>query len=77
MVLRQAIGVTGTGILLGLAVALLSGGLLEGLLFNTSPRDPVVLVGVVAVLLVVALVAAAIPAWAAAKVDPMGALRAD
>jgi ABC-type antimicrobial peptide transport system permease subunit len=77
MVLRQAVGVTGIGVILGLAVALVAGRLLEDLLFSTSPRDPVVLGGVVAILMVVALAAAAVPAWAAAKVDPMGALRTE
>jgi ABC-type antimicrobial peptide transport system permease subunit len=35
------------------------------------------MLGVVVVLLAVALAAGAIPAWAAGKVDPMGALRTD
>jgi predicted permease len=77
MVLRQAVSVTGVGIFLGLTVALMSASFLEPLLFNTSPRDPLVMVGVGAVLGVVALAAGVIPAWAAAKVDPMRALRTD
>jgi ABC-type antimicrobial peptide transport system permease subunit len=77
MVLRQAVGVTGVGVLLGLAVALLSANKMGSLLFSTSPRDPEVMIGVVVVLLAVALAAGAIPAWAAAKVDPMKALRTD
>ena len=77
MVLRQAVGVTTMGVLLGLGIAYFGTNKLGPLLFNTSPRDPVVLVGVAAVLLLVAFFAGAIPAWAAARVDPMTALRAD
>jgi ABC-type antimicrobial peptide transport system permease subunit len=77
MVLRQAMGVTAMGVFIGLAVAVVASSRLGDLLFDTSPRDPLVLLGVVAVLMGVALVAAAVPAWAAAKVDPMGALRSD
>jgi putative ABC transport system permease protein len=77
MVLRQAVGVTTIGVLLGLGVAYFAANKLGPLLFSTSPRDPAVLLGVGATLLVVAFFAAAIPAWAAARVDPMTALRAD
>ena len=77
MVLRQAVGVTAVGVFLGLAVAYFASNYLGDLLFNTSPKDPMILLGVAGVLLVVALAAGAIPAWAAAKVDPIGALRAD
>ena len=75
LVLRQAVGVTGVGVLIGLTVALPSADKMSSLLFNTSPRDPGVMIAVVAILLAVALAAGAIPAWAAAKVDPMKALR--
>ena len=77
MVLKQAMGVTTVGILLGLVVALASANFMEPLLFDTSPRDPLVLVGVLGALVVVALAAGAVPAWAAARTDPMGALRTD
>ena len=59
MVLRQAVGFTAVGVFLGLTVSLLASGGLGPLLFNTSARDPVVLVGVAVVLLVVALAAGA------------------
>jgi ABC-type antimicrobial peptide transport system permease subunit len=77
LVLKRAVGVTAAGVFLGLAVSVIAAGRVEPLLFGTSPRDPLVLVGVVIVLLAVSLVAGALPAWAAAKVDPMGALRTD
>jgi len=77
MILRQAVGVTGVGIILGLAIAFFVSEKLAPLLFSTSPRDPLVMVGVAVVLLAVALAAGAIPAWAAARVDPMRALRTD
>lgn len=77
MVLRQAVSVTGLGIFLGLGLALLIARGLEPLLFGTSATDPVVWIGVVGILLLVALGAGAIPAWAAARVDPIEALRAE
>jgi len=76
-VLRHALAVTTIGILLGLGLALLASRNLEPLLFGTSATDPLVWLGVVGVLLGVALLAGAIPAWAASRVDPMEALRAE
>jgi ABC-type lipoprotein release transport system permease subunit len=46
-------------------------------LFETSARDPLVLVGVVALLEVVALIAGWIPARLAVAVSPTEALRAE
>jgi predicted permease len=77
MVLRQSVTVTAMGVFLGLSAALILAAKMGPLLFGTSPRDLQVMLGVVAVLLAVALAAGAIPAWAAARVDPMRALRTD
>ena len=63
------------GLTLGVAGALAGGRLLQSVLIRTSPRDPVVLAAVGALLGIVAIAAAAMPARRAAAVDPAVALR--
>jgi predicted permease len=65
------------GIGAGLVIALLLSRLMDGLLYELSPRDPGVFVGVSVVLLVVAVAASLVPALRATRVDPMLALRSD
>jgi predicted permease len=65
------------GIAAGVMIALAASRVLEGLLFEVSPRDPMVLVGGSALLLVVAILASLAPALRATRVDPMLALRSD
>ena len=77
LVLKKAVGVTTMGVLLGLAVAFFAAGSMGPLLFDTSPRDPTVMIVVACALLAVAVVAGAIPAWAAARVDPVKALNTE
>jgi ABC-type antimicrobial peptide transport system permease subunit len=62
---------------IGLGLAWFAARWVGPLLFQTSPRDPLVFGGVAAVLVGIALVASAIPAVRAARVDPVTALRAD
>jgi predicted permease len=76
-VLSQALVVTGSGAIVGLAVAFAASRLLAKLLFEVSPADPVSMIGAAALLLVVALVAAYVPARQATRVDPVQALRSD
>lgn len=71
--LRTALAGVGFGVGLSLA----AGRLVQGLLVDVSPRDPLTLAVVVAALLTVALVAALAPARRAARIDPVDALRAD
>jgi putative ABC transport system permease protein len=61
----------------GLAAALALSGLMKSLLFGIGPRDPLTFVAAPAVFVVVALVAAYVPARRAARVSPMEALRAE
>ena len=48
---------------------------ISGMLFEVSPGDPVTLVGVVVLVVAVAVLAALLPAWRAARVEPMRVLR--
>ena len=66
----------GAGIAIGCVLALVAGSLIQSLLVGVSPRDPTTLGTVAAVLLAVAVIAALIPAWRAARTDPVEALRA-
>ncbi len=77
LILRQSVGVTMIGVGLGLAGALAGGRLIEALLYNVSPRDPVVIGGVTLLLTAIALVACWLPARRAARLSPLEALRTD
>jgi predicted permease len=65
------------GILIGVLLSLAAGKLVAALLYGVSPRDPVALTTVAVVLLVVAALAAFVPALRASRVDPLAALRSD
>jgi predicted permease len=65
------------GVAIGALVALWAGRWIGALLFDESPKDPVVYAVVTAVLIVVAVVATALPALGAARLDPNVALRAE
>jgi predicted permease len=65
------------GLVLGLALALASGRILEGLLFGISPRDPIILIAVTAVVAAATLAACYIPGRRAVRVDPMIAMRSE
>ena len=76
-VLAQGVRLAGAGILIGLAASLALARLMSTLLFGVEPNDPSVLGAITCILLGVALLATAVPAWCAAKVEPLTALRAD
>lgn len=75
LVVRYGLGVAGLGLALGLLLSLLAGRAIGPLLFEISPRDPVVYAGVVVTLLAVALLACLTPGRRAAQVDPATILR--
>jgi predicted permease len=66
-----------TGIGVGLVLAGLLAQLLEGLLLDVSPFDPVTYATVAALLVTICVVASFVPARRATAVDPLVALRAD
>jgi len=59
----------------GLVGAFIVSHLMAGLLYGVSPSDPLTLIGITAVLVVVALAACYIPVRRAIRVDPIVALR--
>jgi putative ABC transport system permease protein len=65
------------GLGLGLVVSVAATRIFQSLLFGTRPLDPVVLSGVIATLLAVAVLACLAPAWRASRLDPMQALRTE
>jgi putative ABC transport system permease protein len=78
-VVRLVLGGGAYPVLIGIAVGL--GGAIgltryiRAMLFATDPIDPVTLAGVAGLFASVALVACIVPAWRAARVDPMASLR--
>lgn len=64
------------GVVAGVMLALAAGRLIATLLYGIEPGDPGVLLLVSVTLLAVAALAALAPAWRAARVDPLTALRA-
>jgi predicted permease len=76
LLVRQASVPAVSGVLAGLAVALWLGQMLEPLLYQTTAREPAILIGAGAGLGLVTLLAAHLPARRAARVDPTRALRA-
>jgi predicted permease len=74
-VLRQGLTLAVIGVCIGLPVVLGVGYILRSELFGLDPADPIVLVGTSLLVIVVAVLAAWIPARRAARVDPMEALR--
>ena len=75
MVLRESAVMFAAGVAIGLPLVRLSGKLIGSFLFRTAPDDPFALAGPAVVLLAAALIASGIPAWRAARIDPMTALR--
>ena len=80
-VLRLVLGDAGRlvafGVVLGLCLVLASTRFVASLLYGLTPSDPATLALATAVLVLVALAAALVPAFRAARLDPMEALRED
>ena len=77
LVLRSGLGLTGLGLLIGLAGAVLATRGIEAMLFGVTRLDPVTYFGVLVLLAGVALLACWIPARRAMGVDPVTTLRSE
>ena len=77
MVVKQALVMALAGIVVGGTGALLLTRLMQGLLFQVKPADPVTFIVVSGILAAVAVLASYIPGRRATRVDPVIALRAE
>lgn len=77
LVVGEGIAFTAAGIVIGGAIALAAGHWVQPLLFDVNASDPLTYTLVAAALMVVGLLASAIPAARATRVDPTVALRTD
>jgi predicted permease len=75
MVLRHGTFLSIAGTAIGVVSALALARLIESLLYQIPPRDPMTYIGVCVILGLVALVASYVPALRATRLDPMVALR--
>jgi len=77
LVLRRGLRIAAWAAACGLGGALLMGEVLQSMLFETAPNDPVVLASTVGVLAVLVIAACVVPAIRASRVDPVRVLRAE
>jgi putative ABC transport system permease protein len=77
MVLRQGLMLVGMGLAAGIIGAAVAGRVLSAYLYQTTPRDPLIIAGVVVAFLAAATLACLAPARRATTVDPLIALRTE
>ncbi len=77
LVLKSALAIALTGVGLGLVAALYLSRLLTSLVWGIAPTDPITLASVAIALALATMAACLVPAWRAARTDPLETLRAD
>lgn len=77
MMLRETMIVVFVGIALGIATGYDAAQSIRGMLWGVKPSDPLTFAGAACAMISVAAIAAFLPAWRAAKADPMVALRTE
>jgi ABC-type antimicrobial peptide transport system permease subunit len=77
MILREAFMLVGAGLVIGVPLAFFAARAMSTLLFGVAPTDAVANGSAVAALVLIAALAAYLPARRASRVDPMQALRAE
>jgi ABC-type antimicrobial peptide transport system permease subunit len=77
MVVADGLKIGTAGVAIGLGTAVLVGGPMRDLLFQVSPRDPIVLATASVTMLAVVFAASLVPARRASRLSPVESLRAD
>ncbi len=77
MVFSQSLRITLTGIASGALISFFALNVVSSMLFNVKALDPVVYATVMVTVLLVAIAASSIPAFRAARIDPIRTLRAE
>lgn len=77
LVVQSAARLVLAGILVGVPAAVAASRSVQSLLFGLEATDLAAIGGAIALLVVTAQLAVAVPAWRASRVDPLGALRHD
>jgi len=77
LVLRETLLMALVGVAIGIPVAAATTGLLKSMLFGLTPNDPATIGAMVVAIVGVAILAGAIPASRAARIDPVVALRCE
>ena len=75
MVLGRGLVLAGAGLAIGVAASIGLTRFLQDMLYRTGPLDAVTFAAVAAVVLLASLGASSVPAWRAARLDPMQTLR--
>lgn len=75
LVMGEVGRIVAAGVVIGVALSLGATRLVVSFLYGVKPNDPTTLLGSIVVLAAVGVAAAAVPAWRAARLDPVEALR--
>jgi putative ABC transport system permease protein len=75
MILKEGGVLLALGVALGVVGALLTTGVIRGLLFGVAPNDPATLIGVAMMMAAIGILACWIPALRAARIDPAISMR--
>jgi ABC-type antimicrobial peptide transport system permease subunit len=77
LVLARTTMLLGIGTAIGLALVLLAGRVLSSIVYQASPRDPLVFAGVIGALVMVGIAACCAPARRSLRVSPTQALKSE
>ena len=77
LIVGSGLRVVAIGVAIGVALSLALGRIVESLLYNVAPYDPVALAWAAGILLATGMAASFVPAWRAGRIDPAETLRPD